>query len=70
MNVKGTIAIMLTLTVCTFVVGTEFYWLTGNYPIGTVPKESAKMASDLLTFMLGMVSGYLAGQGRGKDSVE
>jgi hypothetical protein len=62
MNIKGTIAVMLSLTVCVFVLGTEFYWLHKDPEIGTVPIESVKMASDLLTFMLGMVSGYLAGQ--------
>jgi hypothetical protein len=66
-NIKGTIAILLTITVCAFVFGTEFFWLTGNYQVGDIPVESRKMASDLLTFMLGMVSGYLAGQGNNKN---
>lgn len=54
---KGIIAIIFTITVCIFILGSEWYWL--KYPPGSVPTESRKMAVDLLTFIVGVVSGYL-----------
>jgi len=55
--VKGIIAIMMTLTVCGFILIAEYYWV--KFPPGTVPVESRKMTTDLLTFMIGVISGYL-----------
>lgn len=61
LNAKSAIALMLCTTVCvvilTFVIGSMFY------PPNTINETSRVKIFELLTFIIGIVSGYLLGKG-------
>jgi len=57
MNPRDVIATLLTLTICSFIILTEFRWYAA--PIGGIPDKSMELINDFLTFMLGGVFGYL-----------
>jgi len=53
------IALIIALTVCSFVILVEVHWYSA--PIGSIPDKSMDLMSDFLNFMMGGVFGYIGG---------
>lgn len=65
MNIRSVIALILTLTVCISILSVIVGALL--YPPGTIAVETRTKMFELITYIVGVISGYLLGKDNSKD---